>query len=194
MHTLSLSLSFGILAVSYFICSAVWNRRRYTSGRQAKECGTIHTYKHVDPLLGIDFVYRMLSNLKKHRWLEFQKELWAELPDGCKTFEAKFLGSRMIYSCNWENMKAMSTDNWKDFGVQPIRQGNGVVSPFTGHGVSTTDGALWQFGRDLVKPYFDRKGYSNLHRLQVHVDRLLSKVPTDGSTFDIQPLFRRWVS
>lgn len=188
---LSLYLIFAALAVLYYAGHKFVNHIRYTRARDAKGCPSIKRYKHRDPFLGLDYVYSMFQALKYDRFLEFQKELYAS--QGCKTFEATFLGARMIYSSESENMKAMSTSHWKDFGVQPIRQGNGATLPFAGHGVSTTDGELWEFGRNLIKPYFSRAGYSNLGRLKGHVDRLLSKMPTDGSTFDIQPLFQRWV-
>ena len=113
---------------------------------------------------------------------------------GTKTFEANLLGSRMIYSSEPENMKAMSTAQWKDFGVEAIRQGNGAVSPFIGHGTSTSDGKMWEHSRNLIKPYFDRDGYRNLDRLAIHVDHLCDLIPLDGSTVDLQPLLQRWVS
>lgn len=56
------------------------------------------------------------------------------------------------------------------------------------------DGDMWQYSRDLIKPYFSRSGYSDLHRLEAHVDRLLDRVPTDNTTFDLQPLLQNLVS
>jgi len=99
-----------------------------------------------------------------------------------------------VYSSAPENMKAMSTSQKDAFAVEPIRIANGAITPFQGRGVSSSDGAKWQESRDLVKPYFERGGFANLERLVQHVDRLLSKIPEDGSTIDMQPLFQRWVS
>jgi hypothetical protein len=188
----TVSLSFFVLAILYYGCRSVIKRIQYERGRKAKGCGTVKRYNHLDPFFGLDYIYAMFSNLKKHRFLEFQKELYSS--QGCKTFEAKFCGTRMIFSSQDENMKAMSTSNWKDFGVQPIRQDNGALKPLGTNGASITDGELWEYSRNLIKPYFNRADYSDLSRLGVHVDRLLAKVPTDGSTVDLQPLFRRWVS
>lgn len=103
------------------------------------------------------------------------------------------MGNRMVYSSESENMKAMSTSLRDCFAVEPIRIGNGAITPFTGRAVSSSDGAKWQASRDLIKPYFDRAGFTKLDRLGDHVNRLLSKIPTDGSTIDMQPLFQRWV-
>ena len=189
---LALHLSVFILVILYYGSRSIVKKVQYERGRKARGCGTVKRYNHRDPIFGLDYIYAMFSNLKKHRFLEFQKELY--LSQGCKTFEAKFLGTRMIFSSAEENMKAMSTSRWKDFGVQPIRQGNGALKPLATHGASSTDGELWEYSRNLIKPYFNRADYSDLSRLDVHVDRLLAKLPTDGSTVDVQPLFRRWVS
>jgi cytochrome P450 monooxygenase len=188
----ALYLSIFILAILYYGSRSVVRKVQYERGRKARGCGSVKRYNHRDPIFGLDYIYAMFSNLKKHRFLEFQKELYSS--QGCKTFEANFFGTRMIFSSEEENMKAMSTSRWKDFGVQPIRQGNGALKPLGIHGVSSTDGERWEYSRNLIKPYFNRTDYSDLSRLDVHVDRLLAKLPMDGSTIDMQPLFQRWVS
>jgi cytochrome P450 monooxygenase len=133
----------------------------------------------------------MSKAFSEHRWLPWQKELFAA--QGAKTFQANFLGSRAIYTSESEIMKAMSTTYWREFGMEPLRRGSGAVDPVAGPGVSTVDGPMWDFSRNLIKPYFTRDGYSNLGRLEIYVDRMLDLIPTDRSTFDIQLLLQRWV-
>jgi cytochrome P450 monooxygenase len=99
----------------------------------------------------------------------------------------------MLYSSEPENMKAMSTSVEQDFGVEPIRNDNEAVTPFTHHETSTSDDEIWQYSRNLIKPYFDRDEYRNLSRLEVHVNKLLELTPSDNSTFDLQPLLQRWI-
>ena len=178
--------------ILYSIAKSLYKSIQYNRGKDARGCGDIKKYRHYDPIFGLDYVYAMVTALKEHRFLPFQKQLFAA--QGVKTFEAKFFGMRMVYSSEVENMKAMSTSMWKDFGVTPIRNGNGAATPFIGHGTSTSDGEIWEYSRGLIKPYFDRGGYHNLGRLAVHTDRLLDNVPMDSSTFDLQPLLQRWVS
>lgn len=187
-----LSGIFVFLAISYYVLRRVARRIQYERERKSRGCGELKKYPHRDPFFGLDYVFETFSNLKKHRFLEYQKELFAS--QGCKTFEVNFLGTRMIFSSEDENMKAMQTTRWKDFGVQPIRQGNGALKPLGTHGASSTDGEMWEYSRNLIKPYFNRAEYAALSRLDVHMDRLISKIPKDGSTVDMQPLFRRWVS
>lgn len=90
-------------------------------------------------------------------------------------------------------MKAMSTSQRERFAVEPIRVANGVITPFTSKDVSSSDGEKWQKSREPVKLYFERAAFTNVDRLGVHVDRLISKIPIDGSTVDIQPLFQKWI-
>jgi cytochrome P450 monooxygenase len=187
----SYTLLAGCLTILYYSGRVVWKHILYNRERMARGCGEIKTYNHYDPFFGIDFAYSLSKAFKEHRWLAWQKQVHAS--QGVKTFKANFLGSKMVYSSESENMKAMSTSNWKEFGIEPLRRANGVIDPIGGPGVSTSDGELWQFSRDLIKPYFTRSGYSDLGRLETHVDKLLELIPTDHSTFDLQPLMQRWV-
>ncbi|QMW46589.1 hypothetical protein G4B11_010044 [Aspergillus flavus] len=176
--------------VLYKVGNLLWNRHHYFKQQKARGCGEIKHYRHRDPILGLDFVYTLSKAFKEHRWLPWQQELFAA--QGVKTFQANFLGSRAIYTSESENMKAMSTTYWREFGLEPLRRGSGAADPVAGPGVSTVDGPMWDFSRNIIKPYFTRDGYSNLARLEVFVNRLLDLVPTDGSTFDMQPLLQRW--
>ncbi|XXG98990.1 hypothetical protein Hte_005323 [Hypoxylon texense] len=151
-------------------------------------CPPLRRYPSWEPVLGLDYVAAMIKALKHNRFLEFQKETYA----GSKAWAANFMGNRMVYNSDPENMKALSTSHTDCFAVEPIRVANGAITPFTGRGVSSSDGAKWRASRELVKPYFERAAFSNLDRLSRHVDRLISKIPTDGSTVDMQPLCQRW--
>jgi hypothetical protein len=95
---------------------------------------------YLDSILGLDIFYAIFSNLKRRKFLEYQKDLY--LAQGYKTFEANFLGTQMIFSSEEENMKAKQTSRWEDFGLQPIWQGNGALKPLGTHGASSTDGDL----------------------------------------------------
>lgn len=190
---LSGSIVFCILAFTVF-AYGIRTFLQYVQYEQLRKqfgCPPLKRYPSWDRFLGTDYVRRMVSALKEDRFLEFQKESYSAR--GSKVWTANFLGNRMVYSSESENMKAMSTSHRENFAVEPIRVGNGAITPFTGRGVSSSDGSTWQRSRDLVKPYFDRAAFSNVDRLGVHVDRLISKIPLDGSTIDMQPLFQRWV-
>lgn len=191
MYTASTLLAFLAISIVYYIGRQYVEYFHYERTRKSFGCPSLSRYPSWDPIFGIGYVKAMLKALKEDRFLQFQSETYAAR--GAKVWEANFLGNRMLYSAEPENMKAMSTSHKDDFAVEPIRIANGAITPFTGPGVSSSDGAKWQASRDLVKPYFERGGFSNLDRLSGHVDRLIEKIPKDGSTVDMQPLFQRWV-
>lgn len=192
VSAMPLSISLLSIAIVYWVGRAILSHAHYERTRAQFGCPPMKQYPSWDKLLGLDYVYAMLKALKENRFLEFQTETYSARRS--KAWTANFMGNRMVYTSEPANMKAMSTSHKDNFAVEPIRVANGAITPFTGRGVSSSDGAKWQSSRDLVKPYFERAAFSNLRRLSTHVDRLISKIPTDGSTVDMQPLFQRWVS
>jgi hypothetical protein len=191
MYTTPAILTFLAISVVYYIGRHYTRYLRYERNRRSFGCPPLRQYPGWDPILGLDYVGAMLKALKGDRFLQFQTETYTAR--GAKVWRANFLGNLMVYSAEPDNMKAMSTSHKDSFAVEPIRIANGAITPFTGPGVSSSDGAKWQSSRDLVKPYFERAAFSNLDRLSGHVDRLIEKIPMDGSTVDMQPLFQRWV-
>lgn len=143
--------------------------------------------------MGFDIAFSMAKSLKNHTFLLWLRNLHETGPGKAKTFTIDFLGRHVIHTIEPENMKALSATVWKDFGVEPLRRKSGACMPFADKGVNTTDGHDWVFSRFLIKPYFLREAFSNTDRLKVHTDNLLSLIPLDGSTFDMQTLMQRWV-
>ena len=83
-----------------------------------------------------------------------------------------------------ENIRTINLS--KDFGVAPMRfPGMGYVC---GAGFITTDGETWRHSRKLLKPSFDLGNIRDLSTLEREVDTLIQKLPSDGSTVDLQPL------
>nr|QNH68019.1 PfpB [Penicillium sp.] len=190
MVTGQLTLPFLVSAILLWILKGLFQYQQYERTRKQLGCAPLSRYPGWDRILGTGYVRSMIRAMKENRFLEFQRETYDAFES--KVWQANFMGNRMVYSSKPENMKAMSTSHRDSFAVEPIRVANGAITPFTGRGVSSSDGAKWLMSRDLVKPYFERSGFTNLGRLEGHVDRLLSKIPTDGSAIDMQPLFQRW--
>lgn len=74
-------------------------------------------------------------------------------------------------------------------GIQSIR--HGVFKDFLGRGVFTMDGAFWQHSRAMLRPQFEKSQVSAIDQFEPHVLKLLSCIPTDGSTIDLQDLFHK---
>lgn len=157
-----------------------------------KGYGAIPRYPQLDPFLGLDVAFSMVASVRKHTMLLWLRNL--HVKGKAKTISYNFFGTRFIHTTEPENMKALfATPVWKDFGVAPLRRNNSATMPFADKGVGTVDGHEWEISKSLIKPYFAREVVNNTQRLEKHTDDLLSLIPKDGATFDIQELLQRWV-
>jgi cytochrome P450 len=139
-----------------------------------------------DWLFGLDFAYQQILNIQKNRRNASIRELHEELG---ATFLSKFYGSRKVHTIEPRNVQAVMSTNFESWGVQPLRLFS--FEPLIGRGIMGTDGRLWEHSRALLRPAFARKEISDLPSLETHVKSLLAKIPGDGSTVDLRPLFTR---
>lgn len=63
----------------------------------------------------------------------------------------------------------------------------------TGKGIITSDGGLWKFGREMIRPTFTRAQIADREVFERHVKRFLELLPQDEATVDLQPLFDRLI-
>jgi len=96
------------------------------------------------------------------------------------------LGQPILNTIDMENIKCILATNFKDFGVGKRQQFMGAL---LGQGIFTTDGAQWEHSRALVRPNFTRAQVADLGTFETHIKRLITKIPRDGSTIDLQRLF-----
>ncbi|KAI9708436.1 MAG: hypothetical protein M1820_003896 [Bogoriella megaspora] len=85
-----------------------------------------------------------------------------------------------------ENIHAVFGYRSREWGVGPFRLA--AMAPFCGEGLLTTDGAVWEHSRALLKPAFHKESISDLSAFEVLFGQILARVPRDGSTIDLQPL------
>jgi cytochrome P450 len=60
-----------------------------------------------------------------------------------------------------------------------------------GDGIFNQDGDAWKQSRELLRPQFHFKEYSDLHIFRDATDNLLNAIPREGGVIDLQPLFFR---
>lgn len=178
--------------VVIFITKSVTSRLWWSFQEWKKGYGAIPRYPQLDPFMGLDMAFRTVDAAKNHTLLQWLSKL--HITGKAKTVTFSFFGQRFVHTIEPENMKALfATPVWTDFGVGALRRNNHATMPFADKGVGTTDGQDWEFSRMIIKPYFVREAFSNTQRLEKHTDNLLSLIPEDGSTFDMQVLLQRWV-
>lgn len=60
-----------------------------------------------------------------------------------------------------------------------------------GDGIFNQDGDTWKQSRELLRPQFHFKEYSDLNIFRDAADNLLNAIPREGGVVDLQPLFFR---
>ncbi|KAF3391860.1 Cytochrome P450 52A13 [Talaromyces pinophilus] len=88
-----------------------------------------------------------------------------------------------------QNVQSVFSFDADSFGNRPLR--HFAFSPLVGDGVMTLDGARHERARALIRPTFSKTHIENEEAYDLHVQKLIKLLPTDGSTVDLQPLFER---
>ena len=178
-----------LFAILLFAISKVVRHILYIRAKRAHHCEEPHKYPHRDPFLGLDYWRDQKKAAQKSQWLPTSKALFARYG---KTYEVNNLGQRMIHTMEVQNIQSVWATDFKNWGLQPLR--DGIAVPFFDKGINTTDGDFWKHSRALIRPTFARNEIANVDLLEKHVNRLFKQLPTDGSTVDLQPLFSCLVS
>lgn len=185
-HLLELVAAVLTLYLFFSALQALFAHCRYSNAARQHGCKPARRYPNTEPLLGLDLFIRIRAARRNgHRsdaFLALHREYGA-------TFELKALSRTEILTAHPENIKAVATTHFEDFGVGP-RRGN-VGAPFLDRGVFTEDGDFWKRSRALIRPTFSRNEVANLTSFEKHVNRFMALVPHDSSTVDLQPLAKR---
>ena len=104
------------------------------------------------------------------------------------TWKGRILFDTTIGTIEPENIKAILATSFKDFSLGSERHDS--FYPLLGDGIFTLDGAGWEHSRANLRPQFSREQVSDIEALEVHVQRLMDRLPEgDGEVEDLQPLF-----
>lgn len=181
----TLALSTLILLISYFIYTKT---KRYLAIRAFKR----HHNCLPPPLLpGSGLIgYRIIKSLwtsyRAANSLETHTNYFRALGN---TVSIRFLHVDLIMTISPENIKALLSTQFAHFGLGGRLP---AFAPLLTGGIFVSDGPAWQHSRALVRPAFTRSQVADLPRFDRHVQRLVSQIPTDGTTtVDLMPLFYR---
>ncbi|RPA80078.1 cytochrome P450 [Ascobolus immersus RN42] len=105
-----------------------------------------------------------------------------------KTWSVNLFGKRVLGTCESENIKAMLAMQFEEFALEYRKVD---FNPLLGDGIFNSDGKVWHHSRALLRPQFSRTQISDLDALEVHVQRFMKLIPTDGTEIDIQDLIYR---
>jgi hypothetical protein len=98
-------------------------------------------------------------------------------------------GYRMVLTADPENIKAMLTTQFKDFGKGKML--SDAFMPFLGNGILSTDGQQWHDARSLMRPLFMRERVSDLDLFERNVQRLIPRLGS-GENVEFDDLVFRY--
>jgi len=136
-----------------------------------------------DPILGIFYKLQDSRSAKVFKSLSLGLELYRKYG---ATYRESTLFATTIKTSSAENIQTIFGSKANDYGIQPFRLAG--MRPFCGGGLLTTDGPIWERSRTMIKPTFHKSNISDLGTFERSVGRLISYIPVDGSTIDLQPL------
>jgi cytochrome P450 monooxygenase len=149
-------------------------------------CKAPARYPHRDPTLGLDYFMTQMKERKEGNSLAGQRDRFARLGH---TYEVNSWGTRTIQTMDPQNIHEVLVTSFDKFGVQEMRLSVGM--PFLGPGVFSTDGRYWAISRKMIKPAFSVNPFiSDFEAFDVHVDRMLKRLPRDESTIELQSLLK----
>ncbi|KAI8936454.1 hypothetical protein NX059_006860 [Plenodomus lindquistii] len=102
------------------------------------------------------------------------------------TTSVVILGQTFVSTSDPQNIKTVLATKFKDFD---LGERNDAFGPFLGSGIFAADGTHWEKSRALIRPSFTKAQVAELPTVEEHFQNLVSRIPADAATVDLQPLF-----
>ncbi|EXJ89374.1 hypothetical protein A1O3_02441 [Capronia epimyces CBS 606.96] len=171
--------------------------RRYSKRQAILQLGGESPRVTTSFIFGLDFPVHSTLAILRNQSLEFWEWIYehtgtAHNGTGSYTSELHMLAnSRAIFTADPENIKAILTTQFQDFGKG--EEFHEQWKAFLGDSIFTTDGPLWHNSRQLIRPMFVRERVSDLPLIETHVRRLISLMgPGDGQPVMLNKLLFRF--
>ncbi|KAF6229070.1 hypothetical protein HO133_007184 [Letharia lupina] len=156
---------------------------RWITSHATEDRGTL-SVSQKDPFWGLDIVYQRLFKFDK---THINQNWEAQFKKNGDTFRSRPFGQTEIFTTSPKIIESVHSKDFGSFGVEAFRRK--AISPLVGPGIVSADGEEWKIARKLISPAFVLPHGPNLRFFDLHVSRLLERLPLDGSTVDLQPLF-----
>ena len=121
--------------------------------------------------LGLDTLLETVHAIKSKTYL--QKILRSYREQGY-TYSKSFLFSSSICTVAPENLKAILSTNFKDYGITSARKD--AFRPLIGQNILLAEGTEWTHARAMLRPSFSKKQFSDLNMFEEHVHVLIHAI------------------
>ncbi|GKZ63203.1 hypothetical protein AnigIFM49718_011272 [Aspergillus niger] len=136
---------------------------------------------------GIDHLAILWQAARKNRFLEAVDLDFRS--SGRTTIIQRHLNRRTVMTCEPDNIRTILSLKSDDYNIASRKRSFG---PLVSVGVLVTDGADWAHSRAITRRSFGRSQLANFEPLEQTLQDLVSLLPRDGGTVDLQPLFLRY--
>ncbi|KAF4997806.1 hypothetical protein FGRMN_3600 [Fusarium graminum] len=138
-----------------------------------------------DPIIGFDFLYRVLFGKPPERYLDSTWEAFKEM--GTTYIERRW-SWQCVYTCDPQNLRQILATGCEDFGLPEFR--TSVIGHIFGQGIFVLSGHTWKHARRVLRQSFRKDNPTIfLETLERNFQAFIKHIPTDGSEVDLQPLF-----
>ena len=179
----------SLVTLCLFIIYHIRNKLRERNRARQQGCEPPARYHHRDPLFGLDLIFQTVKLAKANQNIIAVAHRFQQYG---RTFRTTALLSTTVNTIEPENIQTIYASKTSSWGIEPTRLA--AMSPFCGRGFITTDGPSWEHSRSLLKPSFTKANISDLTPFEAPVEEFLARIPSDGSTVDVQPLLYLLVS
>ncbi|KAH9208984.1 cytochrome P450 [Leptodontidium sp. 2 PMI_412] len=181
----SYALSTGTLLVLYFVIKRLMSFINAYRFCKANGCKPARKLPQQERIIGLQEFHKQVASAKAKVFL---REIQKQFQEMGNTFSTVVLGTELVMTIEPENVRAILSTNFKDYGLGKRMTSMG---PLLGNGIFTSDGSDWEHSRALVRPSFIKSRVADLDSYESHIQNLIARIPTDGSSVDLQPLFHQ---
>ncbi|KAL7932506.1 cytochrome P450 [Trichoderma chlorosporum] len=151
--------------------------------RGCKDAQSIAPVK--DPFIGFDFIYDCLFAKPVEKYLDSTYKTFQQLG---ATYAYRRWTWEAVYTCDSRNIKHVLASGFGDFKLPRLRVN--AMMGLLGSGIFTLNGYSWSHARGVLRPCFAKQNKESIiSMLETHFQALLRRIPNDGNTIDLQPLF-----
>ena len=181
---------FGVILLFFtsYVSRHLTQTIAYERARIKKGCSKLKKYPHKDPFFGIDMFIDFMGAMRRGKVIP---TVDGYFPKYGKTFQSNAWGTTVINTADPKVIQVVLATEFDKFGVEDTRKA--ILEPIMKDGIFVSDGQAWVHARASVKQIFAGVRNTSVQMLERHVDRLLTLIPRDGSTVDLQPLLKRLV-
>jgi cytochrome P450 len=103
------------------------------------------------------------------------------------SLHGRMLTQTVLITIEPEIVKTILSTKFNDFALSERRIR--ALVRYLGPGIFASNGHSWERSRALIRPSFTRTQVADLETFETHIQHLISSIPRDGSTVDLQDLF-----